>query len=241
MDRDALLYHYFSNSLTAEDQQLFDQLLESDLDFKQQFEFEKNLKRAIKEKERNHLKTKVKAYEAQLKHKSTPEKSNFKIWSIAASIVLLLGLGWFGYDNYFKLDYNELYSENFQQYPNTIYTITRGDTDDSAERQAFVAYETGNYQTAIDNFDKLDLSKKNYINFYKAQSYLNLGETDKAQTLFKTVINTNKQFVAESHWYLALIAIKDKDKTNAIAYLEKLTTNYSFNKEKAETLLDKLQ
>ncbi|QCX39721.1 tetratricopeptide repeat protein [Aureibaculum algae] len=240
MDKEALLTRYFSDSLTAEELQLFNQLLENDTKFKEQFEFEKDLKRAIKEKERIQLKAKLQDFETELKHKSTPKNSNYKAWAIAASIAILLSVGWFGYDNFFKVNYNELYSENFQQYPNTSYSITRGDIDNTIERQAFVAYETGNYQTAVDNFEKLDSSTKDYIDFYKAQAYLKLNTTDTAKPLFKKVISDNVEFVAESHWYLALIAIKEKDKQSAISYLEKLITDYNFNKEKAKELLDKL-
>jgi len=241
MDKEVLLYNYFSNNLTDEEQQLFDQLLENDADFKKQFVFEKDLKRAIKEKEKSQLKAKLQDFETEIKQKSKPQKSKSKAWAVAASIAILLSAGWFGYENFFKLDYNELYSDNFQQYPNTSYTITRSDTDDSIERQAFVAYETGNYQTAIDHFEKLESTKKNYIYFYKAQSYLKLDKTDKAKILFKKVITDNNQFVAESHWYLALIAIKEKDKQNTVSYLEQLIANYNFNKEKAEALLNKLK
>ncbi|MBJ2173232.1 tetratricopeptide repeat protein [Aureibaculum sp. A20] len=241
MDKEALLTNYFSDSLTAEERQLFNQLLENDTKFKEQFEFEKDLKRAIKEKERIQLKAKLQDFETKLKHKSTPKTSNYKAWAIAASIAILLSVGWFGYDNFIKLDYNELYSENFQQYPNTSYTITRGDTDDSTERQAFVAYETGNYKTAIENFEKLDSNAKEYIDFYKAQTYLELNKINSAKSLFKKVISDNVEFVAESHWYLALISIKEKDKQSAISYLEQLVTNYDFNKEKAEVLLDHLK
>jgi len=240
MDKEVLLYNYFSNSLTDEEQQLFDKLLENDVDFKKQFVFERDLKRAIKEKEKGNLKAKLQEFESELKQKTAPQ-NNFKIWALAASFALLLSLGWFGYDSFFTLNYNELYSENFKSYPNTSYTITRSDTDDSIERQAFVAYETGNYQTAIDHFEKLESTKKNYIYFYKAQSYLKLDKTDKAKILFKKVITDNNQFVAESHWYLALIAIKEKDKQNTVSYLEQLIANYNFNKEKAEALLNKLK
>ncbi len=239
MDKEVLLYNYFSNSLTDEEQQLFDKLLENDVDFKKQFVFERDLKRAIKEKEKGNLKAKLQELESEIKQKTAPQ-NNFKIWVIAASFALLLSLGWFGYDNYFKVNYDNLYSNNFQPYPNTAYTITRSNSDDSLERQAFVAYETGNYQIAINNFEKINEPQKEYFAFYKAQSYLNLNNTKKAKTLFKKVITDNSQFVAESHWYLALIAIKEKDKDNAINYLEKLIENYDFNKEKAKALLDNL-
>ncbi len=240
MDKEDLLYRYFSNELTTEQQKSINQLLKNDLDFKKQFEFERDLKLAIKYKENLNLKAKLKDFEDKLTHQSVSTKSNIKIWAIAASIALLLSLGWLGYDNYFKVNYENLYSENFRTYPNTAYTITRGDMDDSSERQAFVAYEAGNFQAAIDNFEKISDAKKDYIDFYKGQSYLNLNNYEKATTLFKKVITEKQHFTAESHWYLALIYIKEKDKNNAISNLQKLIENYKFNQEKATALLNKL-
>ena len=49
MDKELLLYNYFANQLTEDEQLLFDELLKNDMDFKAQFEFEKDLKRVIKE------------------------------------------------------------------------------------------------------------------------------------------------------------------------------------------------
>ena len=44
MDKELLLYHYFSDQLTDDEQLLFDELLEKDPEFKAQFEFETSIK-----------------------------------------------------------------------------------------------------------------------------------------------------------------------------------------------------
>jgi len=241
MNKQDLLYHYFSNSLTTEQEKLFYSLLETDADFKAEFDFHKNLKQVIKSHESDTLKTKLQGFESAINTETnTPKKSvfNYSNFAIAASVAILVG--WFGYNSFFGTNYNSLYDSNFNEYPNTVYTITRGDTDNSLEREAFVAYESKNYQTAIDKFDAID-DKKHYFNFYKAQAYLGLDNTDKAQILFNQVIRNNVQFVAESTWYSALIALKEKDKEQAIKLLQDLVNNYDFNKDKALTLLDTLK
>ena len=43
MDKETLLYQYFSNQLTSEEQEAFDELLKNDREFKEQYDFEKNL------------------------------------------------------------------------------------------------------------------------------------------------------------------------------------------------------
>lgn len=236
MNNQDLLYLYFSNSLTTEQENLFHSLLETDAEFKALFEDEKNLKEAIISNESDKLKSKLQGFEREI---ANPTRSlfNYQNFAIAASIILLVG--WFGYDSLFGTNYNSMYNDNFSEYPNTVYTITRGDTDNSLERQAFVAYETKEYQLAIEKFDAIE-AKKDYINFYKAQAYLGLEDTKNAQEQFEQVIIDNKNFVAESTWYLALIHLKEKDKSQAVKYLEKIVENFDYNKDKAQDLLDAL-
>jgi tetratricopeptide (TPR) repeat protein len=239
MTKEELLYHYFSNGLTTEQEKQFDELLENDIEFKKRFEFEQNLKHVIKKEKHVQLKALLNDVEDNLKQQNNSSKITFFNWKIAASIVVLLGLGWFGYNSFFSIDFDDLYSSNFQEYPNTVYTITRSGDENTLEREAFVAYETQNYQIAIDKFNAINESdKKDYFDFYIAQSYLKLDNIQNAKDLFKEVIVSNTQFVAEAHWYLALISIKEKDNANASMYLKKLISKYDYNKDKAIVLLD---
>lgn len=241
MTNEDLLYRYFSNSLTNEELLDFNNRLETDADFKAEFEFENNLKQAIKKENSNNLKEKLKTFEANIpKTESTKTKTKFN-WRIAASIVFFLGASWFGYNSFFGVNYNNLYDSNFTNYPNTEFTITRSDTVDSFERKAFVAYEAQDYENAILNFDAIPESEqKAYHFFYKAQAYLNTENTEMAKELFEKNINNNKTFVAESYWYLALIAIKNKNKIEATQQLRILTEDYNYNNSKAEALLKEL-
>ena len=250
MNNQDLLYHYFSNSLTAEQKKMFEDLLKKDTEFKAQFLFEQNLKEVIKSNEIDTLKAKLKGFEKDLSAAETTKIEfldsettktvkpifNYKNFAIAASIALLMG--WFGYNSFFGTDYTNLYNDNFSAYPNTVYTITRGDTENTLEREAFVAYESKNYKTAIEKLDAIPTeATKDYFNFYKAQAYLNLEDTVNAKTFFTLVVQNNNSFVAESTWYLALISLKEENKTEAKMHLENLVANFDYNKEKAQTLL----
>ncbi len=100
MDKENLLLRYFSNQLTEDEEKTFHELLKTDVEFKAQFDFEKDLKRVIKKNESENLKVKLVGYEKEInaKDKSNPSKWAFKNWSIAASIALLVGLGWIAYN-----------------------------------------------------------------------------------------------------------------------------------------------
>lgn len=243
MDKELLLASYFSNRLSEDEEKMFNEFLESDADFKKQFDFEQNLKRAIKNKESQDLKTKLVSFEKEIVLETPPSssKKSYRYLAIAASIVLLFGLAWMGYVDGSSSKFEDLYAANFQEYPNTVFTITRSDSNESVERQAFVAYESGDYITAIERFNQMPNNKeKSYIDFYRAHSYLNSAAYEKAKEHFKKIIAKEDEFVGESHWYLTMIAIKEEDKKSAIAELKKLTTGYDYNKEKALELLKNL-
>ena len=258
MDKEQLLYHYFSNGLTPEQERQFNALLSTDTEFKQQFDFEKDIKRVIREKKSKDLKIKLSGFEKNIsKNSSIPKetsvsketpirslpRTNYRKWAMAASIALLLGLGWFGYHNFAGPDYGGLYYKNFQQYPNTVYAITRGDTDDtSLERSAFVAYETDEKVQAISLFKELKKDKDTEdINFYLAQAYLQNDQPLEAVSLFTQIVQGKGEFAPQALWYAALAHLKMEEKENASRALRNLIADGRYKKSEALKLLKKLE
>lgn len=243
MDKEVLLANYFSNRLSDEEKRLFNELLESDIDFKEQFDFEQNLQRSIRNKENHDLKAKLISFEKDVQKSTTNPslKKTYRYFAIAASIALLIGLAWMGYLDGSSNSYEDLYAANFQEYPNTVYTITRGDSNESIERDAFVAYESQKYETSIEKFNQIPSEvRQPYIDFYLAHSYLNNGDNSAAKESFKKTIAKANTFVAESHWYLAMIALKEENKVDVEFELNKLIEGHDYNKEKAKMILNKL-
>lgn len=244
MDKEQLLYRYFSNSLTPEQKRLFDDLLETDSEFKEQFDFEKDIERVIRAKESARLKHKLTGFEKEVSKDiplRTLPRTNYRKWAIAATVALVVGLGWLGYNNFTGPDYTNLYNENFQQYPNTVYTISRSDSDETLERDAFVAYESGDFTNAADKFKTISkVNTSDYLDFYLGMSYLNLDQFEEAKAYFTNTINSKSEFVDEAYWYSALIALKEKDQEHAKEYLMKLIATDGYNQERAKQLLEKL-
>ncbi|MRI00563.1 hypothetical protein GH721_08495 [Kriegella sp. EG-1] len=244
MDKEQLLLEYFANNLTPEQEQQFNELLSTDLEFKQQFNFEKDLQVVIRDKQSNELKSKLISFENE-RIKDVPVrtlKPNYRKWAMAASIALVVTLGWLGYNNFSGPNYNSLYDENYQEYPNTVFAITRGETVASIERDAFMAYESGNYQKAIDGFNKIpSANREEYLTLYLGLSYLGLGDLQESRMNFNNLISSNSEYTPEALWYSALIAIKEKDKESAVNSLKALTSNYDFQKDKALELIQELE
>lgn len=244
MDKELLLYNYFSNHLSEDEKQVFDNLLETDDEFRAQFNFERDLKRVIKDDKNQDLKMKLFEFEKEIENQIPVKNSTnrFRQWSIAASIVVLFGLGIFGYNTFFGKEYGDLYNTYFQEYPNTVFEITRGESVESLEREAFTAYELKDYMTAIENFDRIsEPDKKNYLDFYIGLSYLNLNQLNKAETFLSKTIAENTDFMAEAHWYLAMTYLKMEEKQKAIVELNKLVKDYNYNRELATNLLSELE
>lgn len=241
MDKEELLENHFLGKLNTEEQKYFDSLIENDVEFKQEYDFHLNLKKAIQNRERSVLKGKLKEYEEGI-HKNESKTSLRTILSIAASIILFIGIGWLGYENIFGSNYSGLYADNYNQYPNTVVNITRGEGgNETLERKAFVAYESGDLDAAINYFNQLKEDKNlDYLNFYLAQAYLKQGKHDEAITHFNNSILEGQNFKAESHWYIALAYLKKKDETQVRFYLEKLIDEHEYMNNEAKALLEEL-
>ena len=245
MEKETLLYRFFSGQLSAEERLQFDELVATDTEFATQFEFERNLQKVVTAPKNQALKAQLKGFEKEIAttsiHHKLPRK-RYTNWAIAASIVLLVGASWFGYRSFTGVDYNNLYQENFETYPNTAYTITRSQENISIKRKAFAAYETGNYKIALDYFKTLsDSEELDYIDFYAALSHLNIGDSKSAIPFLEKTIAGNSNYVAEAHWYIVLAYLKQEKRKKALLYLKELGNTYSYKNKEAKALLKELE
>lgn len=229
---------YYLNELTQDELKEFRERLETDVAFREEFEFQENLRKSIKSRERDILKTKLQQHEEARQDGHT---SGWKKWLVAASIIILIGVAGIGYFNRSGPDFDELYTQNYEVYPNTEVNITRGKNNTSLEYRAFVAYERRGYAQAIDFF--LELKKgeyPKYVDFYLAQSYLATGDFEKAIAEFDMVIQDNSSFVDESNWYAALSALKLENQAVAKKHLNFLVAKDGYKTGQARAILQKL-
>lgn len=243
IEKETLVLKYFEGTLSIKEQILFDKLLADDADFKSQIEFEKNVKTAIGDGERSILKKKLQHFESA-RTKTTSKKINlWKPLSIAASIAILLAASWYMYTSQMFSGESDLYVANYEIYPNTVYTITRGDVNDnSIERKAFEAYESEKYEIAINNFEDLkEQTGLDYVDFYLAQSLLANGDEEKAIAIFQKIRSINSDYKAEAMWYEALAQLKLMKNQEVIAILLVLQKEGSYKKQEVKDLLEKLK
>ncbi len=244
MKNSDLIEKYFENSLTPKEQLVFNDLLQNDKTFKKEFVFEKDLKKVIAINQRESLKSTLQNFESKINNDSKlfflPKK-----WLVAASIILLVGLGfWFVKNSYFPSD-KKLYTQNFEPYRNIVQPIVRGKKINTIEYKAFVAYENRECHKAINLFNSSVNSEVDYIQFYKAMCYLSLNKTSNAINLLLPIAtseiknNSNKNFKEIANWYLGLAYLKNNEKQKAISqfYLIANYPNKTYKKEEAIKIL----
>lgn len=243
MKNNDLIDSYFENSLSPKEQQIFNDLLQNDVDFKNEFQFQKNLKKVIASQQREDLKSTLAEFEERAQKRSTflliPKK-----WMIAASLLIIVGIGTWGVKSIYYPSNETLYADYFEPSRNTIQPIVRGESINTIEYRAFVAYETQNYHKAINLFNSVKNPDEAYIDFYKG---ICLMETDKPfeaieilkpLSIMSDLEGKNIGFNEKARWYLALSYLKVNDDTNAIKTLQLILKNEVSNyKKEASTEL----
>jgi len=237
MKSESLIVKFFENTLSPEELTEFNELMDNNEDFRKEVEFQKELKEVILLSDRENIKQELKAIEPGAR------KSKFKMWPIAASFVVLLGISAFWWFSDPNVNPEELFDAQFEPYRNVVQPIERGSDTKDLRILAFRAYEEGNYDIALEGFNNL-LEKYNdsRIHFYKANVLLQLGKTEEAIDILEKNMTEADSLVEKHHWYLALAYLKIGEDDKAISQLKPLINNPNseYKKKEAQALLNKI-
>lgn len=235
MNKYELIEKYFSNGLSAEEFQQLEQFLENDSQLRDEFYNELEIKRSIAQEKHTSLKNRFQELDNKVK-----KKTNWLPY--AAAIALLIGIGTFIYN--LQPNYQDLYAENFEVYPNVISPTTRSEvsnTDNLAK--AFSYYEAGNYSDAANAFNEAYKNNPaDYLLFYKGVSLLAQNETEEGIGVLQSYDWElhKSEFSAASNWYLGLAHLKQEQPHKAQSYLKKVANSESNLSKPAQELLKKL-
>ncbi len=244
-EQEELIEKYFSNSLSGEEAVLFEKLLQNDPDFKEEFLFQKDLKKALELQERSEIASGLHELEKSFEvKKSKPLKK----WLLAASIALVIGLGYTVYHNYKIRQPEYLFATHFEAYRNVVKPIERGAPSEDLESKAFSAYENGAYYKAINLFNSILPKDQEYIQFYKGVSFLALNKNTEAIELLLPIAtkpddkDAKFQWNAKANWYLGLAYLGDGQIEKAISQFLVVVNNPAcdYKKEEAKAILEKL-
>eukprot|EP01093_Parvamoeba_rugata_P006433 TRINITY_DN2014_c0_g3_i1.p1 TRINITY_DN2014_c0_g3~~TRINITY_DN2014_c0_g3_i1.p1 ORF type:complete len:238 (+),score=50.77 TRINITY_DN2014_c0_g3_i1:585-1298(+) len=237
MNNETLIQDYIANRLSTNQRAEVEHLLETDSEFKAEFESHKDMAVAFKISEAESLKRRFQELENTLpKEKSTFKTVKYAAFAIAS--VLVIGLC---YNIFNTTTGNDLFEDYFEISPNTYQPVTRSNNSDK-DNTAFIAYENGNYELAENKFETLLKTSENpNIRYYYASSLLNQSKYDLALEQFQILNKIDFDYTDESLWYTALIYIRTEDYDNAKAQLKRLNSKNSvFKTKERKVLLEKL-
>lgn len=239
MNKSDLIDKYVQNKASAEELEEIRRLLVDDAAFKRELSFQMGLREAIKRTEGSEIKQYLKG----LDQKSTGTRRFPLLWRVAAVLVLVGGLaaGWF-----FNIgpNYERLYAENFEPYPNVVAPLVRsGSLQDSQLKEAFRYYDTEDYTRAAAAFKAAyDNDQIGSANFYYAISVMADGKIDRAIIALEDPDwQIPENYQEATYWYLGLSYLKLGNKESARMYLEKVAAHDGLMKGPAENLLNSIE
>jgi tetratricopeptide (TPR) repeat protein len=147
--------------------------------------------------------------------------ASMKRWLVAASVIVIAGLGALLFYNGFDQD-EKLFNQFYQPDPGLITAM--GSSDNYTFDRAMIDYKTHNYESAIRVWDSLlTIQPKNdTLNYFIGSAYIAEKNSTKAISYFQKVItDTSSYFVKDAYWYTGLALLKDGKEKEAIPFIEK--------------------
>ncbi|MCK7589651.1 tetratricopeptide repeat protein [Subsaxibacter sp. CAU 1640] len=212
---------YYNGSMSKDELEKFENKLEQDNVFKSQVEDIKTLLFGI---ESQSLKEKLDEFHKEIPLQEQTVETSSKVrrldfWKYATAAVIVIGLGcfWFlsGSSN------ERLFNNHFTPDPGLPTTMSSSDNFDFFD--AMVNYKEGNYQKAIEKWEKLELKQpeNDTISYFLGVAYLAKKEEASAiKYLEKTTQTSNSVFMNDANYYLGLAYLKAENTEKAIEHLE---------------------
>ena len=236
--------NYLKNELTEIEKKAFENKLQSDADFKQEFEIYKALETSLSSKFKNEegekeLRKTLTNLGNQYINEEKGTKKKFKVISLfnykklmfAASIALLIGF-------FIFKNGNPVYSD-FANHSN-LELVVRGDSNEILLK-AQEAFNAKNYKTAFAQLTILEEQLPNdiEIQLYKGICLTEMDQFSQAETIFNTISDGNSAFKYKATWYKALNLLKQEN-FEACKEVLKTIPESAEEFEQAKKLLKKL-
>lgn len=232
---------YLLNELPADETIAFEKQISMDSELELEVEKHRELQRVLSDTDTLLFKEKLHKISKEIKQESLDEKaiSYSFIWKIAASIVIIVGVGtllWNILNT--SEDFSDLYAAYYELYP--VEDVIRGNTQ--VEKDIIMkSYADGDYQKVVSILsDNTSFPLTEQFRLYLGNSYLNLGNEQEALKQFQQISDDSK-YSENANWYQALTYLKLKNAEKSSALLKEIVDFDGVYKEKAQELLTKLE
>jgi len=236
--------NYIQKKLSDSEIISFEEKLQSDPDFKQEFEIYKALETSLTSKFENEAAEKElrntisKLGSKYIKPENSAKKKgklislfNYKQLMVAASVALLIG--------FFLFNNGEPVYGDFSNH-NALELVVRGDNNDAIIK-AQDAFNSKNYKEALQQLTVLSETNTNdiEIELYRGICFLEVNNYVEADIIFDAISSGNSAFVNTASWYKALSMLK-QEKFEACKYVLETIPESAAEYKQAKKLLSKL-
>lgn len=239
-EQDYILFdQYLLNDLSAEEREVFQERLNSDVEFNKSFNTYKELSHFLENKfEANDFKSTLESISN--KHfiqtetiVETKRKTSVFRLAIAASVIIFLGV--FTYNQFSDPTYSD-----FADYDSIDLTV-RGNQDELLTK-AEKAFNNKKYEEAELLFNQILMKDPSNleVELYKSITLIETGQSSEADELLWGISKTNSAYKNKAKWYWALSKLKQKENEACVEILKTILEDAEDYKQ-AQKLLNKLE
>jgi len=231
---------YLAGDLSDSEVTAFENDMEVNPALKLEVEKQRELHRVLSDPDTIRFRQKLQKIAAEVKEEEalSTKRTPFSYWKIAASIIILFGVGTLLWNIVSKEEsFAELYALYYTPYP--AEGITRGT---AANKRAEIVknYAQGDYEKVISELSGTTmLSESEQLRLYLGTSYLNTAQEEKAIEQFQKISDTSRYY-EYANWYRALTYLKQEDPKTASDILKIVIAYNGVYKENATQLLKKI-
>lgn len=158
---------------------------------------------------------------------------SWRYWAAAASVVVVLGVGYITYQQTTSRQADLAYADTFSSDPTAdlMKDFPSGELLPSVRTQfmdAMTKYKSGKYDEVIDQLKTLPADKQTlpYRNYFLGLSYLaNRQPVEAIPLLAKAHAASSGKLRQKSEWFLALAYVKNEQKEKALPILKRISTD----------------
>ena len=237
-----LIEKYLMNEMSVREQKEFEESLRNNPDLMKEFLLRKDINDAIIEEDvlslRNNLNEIVNTEPAT----TIKIKSSYVYSAVAAVIILIVVIANIYIFPLGQMDKNEVFQSYYSVYP-AIMSFRSPVDQTEIERilyDAFNYYDEGKYEMASKYFKQvLEKDSTNYMSqFYVAVCEIEKNNLSEAEEyLNDLILKKSHIFREQSHWYLALVYLKQNEMISAENILKKIVKENMMQKSDAQFIL----
>ncbi len=171
------------------------------------------------------------------------KQMNWSMVAIAASALLLIGLGLFLFNNVRPASPDQIFAEYYETFPNLEVRNVRGSQSQLDQRwQAYRAYDQEDFEEAerlLGDWTSSEAGTDADL-FYLALTQMELNKWESALQGLQKVDEAGGKYAMEAKWYMGLTYLKLDQKEKAKAALQEVLHTAQDQSVKAANALEKL-